>query len=646
MDDHEKLMNLAVPVLPRQFSLAAARTGLEKLALTAQQLNKPESKVEPKLRAMLESDIPQLLNVEQLSHPHDPYDEDTFKHWLGQGGGFVHEDEKGVPNAYTLHRPVQSRPGFNYVQSLAVHPEHRRKGIATALMKAVSDMSPAGVTLDVDAKNDSAKALYKKLGFRHSAKIEHGDGEANHLIHKNADDMSDLKETLSLEKSVVEAEESHEEPKKKQEPEPTYEALTGQRIKLAMSLHMTGDVQGVHLRATLHKLLEQHKAPGLAYNNARTGDVYAALPGDDEVNAKVLSGLRDYMDQNPKVHRYNIEESRKREKLQKVHLDDKALEDMFKRQGFVNHSSVAPDPAAYRRQWVAKRYRLQEDPGTHALTGELPALALKQLSGDEPIYGNQLTRPELYDNVAWNKHKLADDVPTREKTCTMDEASKDGKGHGQYVCACGKTMRNCRCRNSPSNPHRTYHITDKKCETCQEKQAHFVPYIIRVKRANDDHGPFTIAVDLDGTLAEKLEVHDDDKIGEPREDIVGWVRAFHEAGARIIIWTVRGNIELVEEWLEEHDVPYDHINENPDQPEGSSGKIIADVYWDDRGYNALDAEDHGQEIMDKLREETEEEKEEEPERGRRSPSVLVRKTEYHVLLAPDDILEEIMEAIA
>lgn len=39
----------------------------------------------------------------------------------------------------------------------------------------------------------------------------------------------------------------------------------------------------------------------------------------------------------------------------------------------------------------------------------------------------------------------------------------------------------------------------------------------------------------------------------------------------------------MEQWLKEHNIEYDYINENPTQPDNASGKIIADVYLDDRG---------------------------------------------------------------
>ena len=106
------------------------------------------------------------------------------------------------------------------------------------------------------------------------------------------------------------------------------------------------------------------------------------------------------------------------------------------------------------------------------------------------------------------------------------------------------------------------------------------------KRA-DEHG-LTVAVDLDGTLAEKQEPFDPASIGPPIPGRIEAVNRLSDGGASVIIWTVRDHPDLVRRWLAAHGVRYDHINENPNQPEGSSGKVYADVYVDDRAVNATD----------------------------------------------------------
>ena len=56
------------------------------------------------------------------------------------------------------------------MMNVAVHPDHRRKGIAKALVCAlVEELKAAGsrcLTLEVRASNEPAKTLYEKLGFQ------------------------------------------------------------------------------------------------------------------------------------------------------------------------------------------------------------------------------------------------------------------------------------------------------------------------------------------------------------------------------------------------------------------------------------------------------------------------------------------------
>jgi hypothetical protein len=125
------------------------------------------------------------------------------------------------------------------------------------------------------------------------------------------------------------------------------------------------------------------------------------------------------------------------------------------------------------------------------------------------------------------------------------------------------------------------------------EDAAYTPLLFLVKRAKDADTPFTVAIDLDGTLAEVMEPFDPETIGPVRERTRYWANKFHDAGARVVVFTVRGDEDLVAGWLDENDVKWDFINENPDQPEGSSGKVIADAYWDDRAHNAEDPDEHG-----------------------------------------------------
>jgi len=77
-----------------------------------------------------------------------------------------------------LHPPV---PEWTlYVSALAVHPEHRRSGIATTLMDRViagAEHLGLAVAVDVDLDSDAAWALYDSLGFVQAESREAGEAE-------------------------------------------------------------------------------------------------------------------------------------------------------------------------------------------------------------------------------------------------------------------------------------------------------------------------------------------------------------------------------------------------------------------------------------------------------------------------------------
>lgn len=59
--------------------------------------------------------------------------------------------------------------GFLYVSIVAVSPEHRREGVAAALMERVlagAERLGFGVAVDTAMDNEPARALYERFGFR------------------------------------------------------------------------------------------------------------------------------------------------------------------------------------------------------------------------------------------------------------------------------------------------------------------------------------------------------------------------------------------------------------------------------------------------------------------------------------------------
>jgi ribosomal protein S18 acetylase RimI-like enzyme len=107
--------------------------------------------------------------------------EDSFaaayvKDWGRQGdAGFLAENDDARPIGAAWYRLfAQDDHGYGYLSSeipelsVAVHPEHRGRGIGTALLEALSEQARAegvsALSLSVE-KDNPAIRLYERLGF-------------------------------------------------------------------------------------------------------------------------------------------------------------------------------------------------------------------------------------------------------------------------------------------------------------------------------------------------------------------------------------------------------------------------------------------------------------------------------------------------
>lgn len=99
-----------------------------------------------------------------------------------------------------------------------------------------------------------------------------------------------------------------------------------------------------------------------------------------------------------------------------------------------------------------------------------------------------------------------------------------------------------------------------------------------------------VAVDFDGTIVTEAFPN----IGEIKHETVLLMKVLREKGHNIVIWTARSGkfLEEAEEFLILNGIPYDYINENPEDEfykRGEQGrKIFAHIYLDDRAYNIED----------------------------------------------------------
>jgi ribosomal-protein-alanine N-acetyltransferase len=124
---------------------------------------------EPVIEPMRRRHVNQILTIERASYP---------KPWSAQ---VFHEELDQARDGYRYYlvarrgRTVVGYGGLMFavdeahVTNLAVHPDHRRDGVATRLLLALADDAidrgcPAW-TLEVRASNVAAQELYRRFGF-------------------------------------------------------------------------------------------------------------------------------------------------------------------------------------------------------------------------------------------------------------------------------------------------------------------------------------------------------------------------------------------------------------------------------------------------------------------------------------------------
>jgi hydroxymethylpyrimidine pyrophosphatase-like HAD family hydrolase len=92
-----------------------------------------------------------------------------------------------------------------------------------------------------------------------------------------------------------------------------------------------------------------------------------------------------------------------------------------------------------------------------------------------------------------------------------------------------------------------------------------------------------ICVDLDGTILEYDNWRGENEFGLEIEGASQALTYLKNLGHTIIIYTTRSDHDKIAKYLDQLKVPFDFINENPDQPKNSIGeKLYADIYIDDR----------------------------------------------------------------
>ncbi len=113
------------------------------------------------------SDLNQILQIELRSFPKSPYDWITFMNLYSQYHDtflvYTKKTEDGNEEicGYIIYSPD------GHIISIAVHPNYRRRGIGTELIKKViSSPRIKKAWAEVRRSNSIAQAFYLKLGFK------------------------------------------------------------------------------------------------------------------------------------------------------------------------------------------------------------------------------------------------------------------------------------------------------------------------------------------------------------------------------------------------------------------------------------------------------------------------------------------------
>jgi ribosomal-protein-alanine N-acetyltransferase len=135
------------------------------------------------IRPFYISDLDQILKIEYQSFPKSPYDlitfinlyseyRDTFMVYTTKS-----EDKKEEILGYIVYSPD------GHIISIAVHPNYRRKGIGTKLLKKVfSSPRINRVWAEVRRSNSIAQRFYLKLGFKITGIIPNYYGDEDAFI--------------------------------------------------------------------------------------------------------------------------------------------------------------------------------------------------------------------------------------------------------------------------------------------------------------------------------------------------------------------------------------------------------------------------------------------------------------------------------
>ncbi len=130
------------------------------------------------------SDIPEIMEIEKSSFD-VPWPDFLFTAHITNPGFLVYEDEKIL--GYVIIGSTEDKRKA-HLQSIAVHRDYRRRGIASKLLEWSADLVKLYgfniIVLEVREKNEAARLFYSMNGFETEGRIE------NYYLDDNAIIMS------------------------------------------------------------------------------------------------------------------------------------------------------------------------------------------------------------------------------------------------------------------------------------------------------------------------------------------------------------------------------------------------------------------------------------------------------------------------
>jgi ribosomal-protein-alanine N-acetyltransferase len=126
------------------------------------------------VRPVRRADLFEIVRIENVSVP-QPWSLSAFERFLDEEGFLVAVDDRGdrpTVLGYVVANTIQQhRSPIGHVKDIAVHPEHRGRGIGRRLLwdglRSLRAQGSSIVKLEVRRSNEVARKMYREAGFVH-----------------------------------------------------------------------------------------------------------------------------------------------------------------------------------------------------------------------------------------------------------------------------------------------------------------------------------------------------------------------------------------------------------------------------------------------------------------------------------------------